>query len=67
MMPVGRFSPDQELTWEHVPRGGYGYVVPVHVAVVRQTGKRVLVRAPLRSGGTREVWVRPEHLRERGK
>ncbi len=53
------------LTWEHVPRGGYGYVHPVHVTVIAVGRVRVRVEAPLQRGGTKLVWVTPEALRPR--
>lgn len=59
------FAPGQSVTWRHQPRGGYGYVIPVDGTVVRVTGRRVVIRVPLRNGTRVERRVRPEHLRPR--
>lgn len=60
------FAPGDPATWIHVPRGGYGYPINVPVVVLKVTQKRVLVVAPLRNGGSKEVWVWPKSLKERG-
>lgn len=57
------FTPGERLVWRHQPRGGYGYVWPVDVTVVRRGPKRVLVEAPLARGGAKRVWVSPDALR----
>ncbi len=61
------FAAGQSATWIHVPRGGYGYAWSVSVVVRKVGPKRVRVEAPLRSGGTRLVWVSPSNLRPRGE
>lgn len=53
------------VTWLHVPRGGYGYVVPVDGRVVKVGKKRVQVEVPHLRRGVVRRWVRPENLRER--
>jgi hypothetical protein len=58
-------KPGDEYTWTFVPRGGYGYPISVHVTISRVGRRRVLVVAPLKSGGTTMVWVRRERLKER--
>jgi hypothetical protein len=59
------YRPGELATWLHVPRGGYGYAYPVDVVVRKVGTKRVRVEAPLKGGGTRLVWVKPESLRAR--
>ena len=55
--------PGQYAVWAYVQRGGYGYGYPVEVTIVRVTARRVIVRAPLARGGSRDVAVKPESLR----
>lgn len=40
------FRPGDRATWHYTPHGG----------------ARVQIEAPLERGGTKRVWVRPEHL-----
>jgi hypothetical protein len=47
----------ERWTWKQEPRGGYGYVIPVPVVITRIGSKRVQVEAPLKTGGSRLVWV----------
>ncbi len=57
------YQPGEDVVWHHVPRGGYGYTIPVNVTVRKVGAKRVQVEAPLKSGATKLVWVKPESLR----
>lgn len=63
--PGCAFPNGSKATWKREARGGYGYVDRIPVDVVRHSEKRVLVVAPLANGGSRRVWVRPEHLEKR--
>lgn len=38
------------VTWMHVPRGGYGFVLAVHATVERVTKRRVTVRVMTAAG-----------------
>ena len=58
-------QPGSLATWLHEPRGGYGFTYPVNAEVLRVTAKRVLIRVPLKAGGTAERWVTPERLKLR--
>ena len=57
----------QSVTWLHYPRGGYGYLHPVDAVVTKINPKTVEIEAPLRSGGTKRVRVKPENLRVAGQ
>lgn len=57
-----RFKPGDRAIWNHVPRGGYGYIEPIPVVVVRVTAKRVTIEVPLARGGTKRVSVHPMSL-----
>ena len=59
------FQPGDRITWLHQPRGGYGYGYPVDGTVVRVSGRRVVIRVPLRSGDLVERRVHSENLRPR--
>jgi hypothetical protein len=59
------FKPGDRVTWLQQFSGGYGYMQPVDATVVRVGPKRVLIDAPLKSGGTKQVWVKPESLRRK--
>ncbi|MGE5619058.1 MAG: hypothetical protein ACM3US_07345 [Sphingomonadaceae bacterium] len=62
-LPSREIVPGARATWMYEARGGYGYVIPVPVTVLRVSRRRVLVRVPLRSGGYTERWVTPGALR----
>lgn len=38
------------VTWMHVPRGGYGYTMPVDAEIVKLHGKYATVKVKKRSG-----------------
>lgn len=64
------WKPGQAVIWDHVPRGGYGYPVPVRGRVVQATGARVriLILRIQTINGDRchfpcERLVRPENLK----
>lgn len=61
----GCFSPGQQVTWIHHPKGGYGYSYPVDAVVVKVNPKTVTIRVKTRSGTTKDVRVWPESLRAR--
>jgi len=50
-------------TWMHVPRGGYGYMVPVPGVVTKLGISRVRIEVKTHSGRAVQRWVRPESLR----
>lgn len=55
------------VSWMHVPRGGYGYTVPVD-ATVKATnldGTRAVIEVKKRDGSTVERCVMTENLRWR--
>jgi len=57
------YNPGDRVTWLQQLRGGYGYICPVDSIVVKVGPKRIQIDAPLRDGGTKKVWVKPETLR----
>jgi hypothetical protein len=50
------------LWWRYTPRGGYGWTQRIPVVVSSIGPKRIRVRAPLKGGGEKLVWVNPESL-----
>jgi hypothetical protein len=59
---MATFEAGQAVTWRHVPRGGYGYVMRVPATVVKQTPKRVQILAELKVGGYKLISVKPHSL-----
>jgi hypothetical protein len=57
------FIKGQQVWWQYVPRGGYGYTQSVPATVVRQGKHRVTIDAQLAAGGTKRVFVKPEALK----
>ena len=55
--------PVMDYTWNYIAPGGYGYVTSITVKVLKVESKRIMVQAPLKNGGTKDVWVKPENLR----
>lgn len=53
------------VSWIHVPRGGYGFAMPVDAVIVRVGPKRVRICVPLKDGRSVERVVTPESLRPR--
>lgn len=53
------------VTWLHVPRGGYGYSMPVDAKIVRLHAKYVTVEVKKRSGDLVYRRVLRTSLRER--
>jgi hypothetical protein len=55
------------VTWLHVPRGGYGYVLPVDAKVVwcGRTAKTVRIEVVTKDGRTVVRTVDPKNLRWR--
>lgn len=55
------------VTWVHVPRGGYGYAIPVDATIVKLSvdGTRAVVAVRTKSGARVERNVRTENLRHR--
>ncbi len=64
-MRLDELSPGMAVSWIHVPRGGYGFPVPVDAVVVRVCARRVRVEVPLRDGRRVTRLVTPEALRPR--
>lgn len=58
------FAPGNTATYRM--RRPYGVALDVPVVVLEESQGRVLVVAPLKDGGSRELWAWPESLRERG-
>ena len=56
------WKPGDLARWRHVQRGGYGLIGFVNVVVHKVGKSRVQIEAPLRTGGTRLVWVAPINL-----
>jgi len=66
MLDAAEVIEGMQVVWEHVPRGGYGYVVPVDGVVVSKTARgRVTIQVKLRTGELvkRTVDARNLHLR----
>ena len=57
------FEPGQRVRWIHVPRGGYGFPIPVDATVVKIGEKRVTIQVALGDGRSVRRVVRPESLR----
>lgn len=57
------FHPGQDVTWLY--KAPSGHVFSIAAQVVRVTGRRVLILAPLAGGKTDEHSVKPEALRPR--
>jgi hypothetical protein len=57
----------RDVVWRHSPRGGYGYAYPVRVTIVSVGHSKVRVRAPLKSGGSKEILVVPRSIRPVGE
>jgi hypothetical protein len=55
-------QPGDRMIWFRVQRGGSGYIERTPVTVIRLGATRVQVEAPLKKGGTKRVWVKPENL-----
>jgi hypothetical protein len=53
------------VSWIHVPRGGYGFPVPVDAIVERIYKRRVRIAVQLRDGLSVVRVVDPESLRPR--
>jgi len=53
------------VTWLHVPRGGYGYALPVDAVVTRLNlqGDRAEIEVTKKSGATVRRRVTCEHLK----
>lgn len=64
-MILQELAPGMHVAWIHVPRGGYGFSVPVDAVVARVCSRRVRIEVPLRDGRRVERLVRPESLRAR--
>jgi hypothetical protein len=54
-----------EVSWIHIPRGGYGFPTPVDAIVVRVCARRIRIEVLLRDGRRVERLVSPEALRPR--
>jgi hypothetical protein len=55
-------QPGDRMVWFRALRSGYGYIRRIPVTVVKLGATRVQVEAPLKKGGTKRVWVKPENL-----
>lgn len=65
-MDTSEVMQGMKVTWDHVPRGGYGYVVPVDGIVVRRTPSgRVTIQVQLRTGEKVTRTVDARNLRRR--
>lgn len=53
------------VTWDYVPRGGWGFSIPVTAVVVGQSRARVAIIATKRTGRLARTFVRPTSLRRR--
>lgn len=58
--------PGQQLTWLHVPRGGYGFSWNVDAEVVKVGRSLVTIRVKKASGEMVERRVKPDSLRAKG-
>ena len=57
-------QPNDRVTWNHEPRGGYGYVIPVAGIVRKVTDSRVTIEVARKVDG---VWVREKKSVKPGK
>lgn len=57
------FRVGQHVTWLYVPRGGYGYVIPVDGLVTGIGAARVQIEVKKQGGEMVKRWVKPESLR----
>ena len=64
-MTLAECTPGMCVSWIHVPRGGYGFPVPVDAVVVGACERRVRIEVSLRDGRRVERLVTPEALRPR--
>jgi hypothetical protein len=64
-MTLAELSPGQRVSWIHVPRGGYGFPIPIDAVVLRVNARRVRIEVPLRDGRRVERVVHPDSLRPR--
>jgi hypothetical protein len=55
--------PGMEVTWLNVPRGGYGFAMPVDAIVMRVCARLVRIEVSLRDGQRVERLVHPNSLR----
>jgi len=53
------------VTWLHVPRGGYGYSMPLDVEIVKLLANHAMVKVKTRSGDLVQRRVTLSSLRER--
>lgn len=64
-MTLAELVPGMEVTWLNVPRGGYGFAVPVDAIVMRVCERLVRIEVPLRDGHRVQRLVHPNSLRTR--
>ena len=64
-MTLGDLSPGMRVSWIHLPRGGYGFPIPVDAVVLRVGPRRVRIEVALRDGRHVERVVHPDALRPR--
>ena len=64
-MTIDDLSPGMQVSWLHVPRGGYGFPTPVDAVVLKVYRSHVRIDVPLRDGHRVERLVRPDSLRPR--
>lgn len=58
-------KPGDRMTWLHLTRGGYGYIVPVDAEIVRVGKSRVTIRVAKVGGELVLRHVKPEALKPR--
>ena len=58
-------KPGDQMTWLHIPRGGYGFVYPVNAEIVKVNAKTIRIRVAKRDGALTERSVKPESLKPR--
>jgi len=58
-------TPGAPATWIHVPRGGYGYQVPVDATILKLHGKTCTIEVTTRAGTKVKRRVSVENLRVR--
>jgi hypothetical protein len=62
---LDELTPGLAVCWIHVPRGGYGFPVPVDAVVDRIYKRRVRIAVALRDGRSVARLVDPASLRPR--
>lgn len=58
------FSPGQKVVYRSVPPGGYGFAELIPGTVIRVNPKTVRIEVDLIRGGSRQINVKPQNLRD---